>query len=148
METIAHKGIVEEIHGNHIQVRIVQASACSECESRQRCVAADQKEKLIDIIDASGKYRKGQVVCIIGKTSVGLSAVLLAYVLPLLILVGTLPISLYGIFPGNEGLAALIALSCTGLYYLTLIPFRKSLLRKFSFTLRPSSDETSFINPS
>ena len=50
-DTIRHQGIVENINGTHLQVRIVQTSACASCSIKGHCSSADTKEKLIDVID-------------------------------------------------------------------------------------------------
>ena len=53
--TIKHQGIVENINGSHVMVRIVQTSACAACSAKGHCASADTKEKMIDVIsnDAS-----------------------------------------------------------------------------------------------
>ena len=58
-DTIKHQGIVENINGTHLQVRIVQTSACAACSIKGHCTSADAKEKLIDVTDeaAAGTYR-------------------------------------------------------------------------------------------
>ena len=49
--TIKHLGIVENIQGSHLSVRIVQTSACAACSAKGHCSSADSKDKIIDIID-------------------------------------------------------------------------------------------------
>ncbi len=51
--TIKHQGIVENIHGSHLSVRIVQTSACAACSVKGHCSSADSKDKIIDIIDTA-----------------------------------------------------------------------------------------------
>ena len=50
--TIKHQGIVENINGSHLQVRIIQTSACASCSVKGHCTSADTKEKLVDVADA------------------------------------------------------------------------------------------------
>ena len=89
--TIRHQGIVENIEGSHLQVRIVQTSACATCSIKGHCTSADTKEKLIDIVESeSHTYRQGDKVWVLGELSMGMQAVLLAFVIPLILIVVTL----------------------------------------------------------
>ena len=49
--TIKHQGIVENINGSHLQVRIIQTSACASCSVKGHCTSADTKEKLVDVAE-------------------------------------------------------------------------------------------------
>ena len=89
-DTIRHQGIVENINGTHLQVRIVQTSACASCSIKGHCSSADTKEKLIDVIDESSSYQPGDRVWVVGELSMGVMAVLLAFVLPFLVLIFSL----------------------------------------------------------
>ena len=44
---IRDRGIVENISGSHLQVRIVQTSACASCSIKGHCSSSDTKEKII-----------------------------------------------------------------------------------------------------
>ena len=70
-DTIKHQGIVENINGTHLQVRIVQTSACAACSIKGHCTSADAKEKLIDVTDeaAAETYRPGDRVWVMGQLS-------------------------------------------------------------------------------
>ena len=89
-DTIRHQGIVENINGTHLQVRIVQTSACASCSIKGHCSSADTKEKLIDVIDESSSYQPGDRVWVVGELSMGVMAVLLAFVFPFLVLIFSL----------------------------------------------------------
>ena len=70
--TIKHLGIVENIQGSHLSVRIVQTSACAACSAKGHCSSADSKDKIIDITDAAAdSYQTGERVMVIGETSMG-----------------------------------------------------------------------------
>ena len=73
--TIKHLGIVENIQGSHLSVRIVQTSACAACSVKGHCSSADSKDKIIDIIDtAAASYQVGENVMVVGETSMGMQA--------------------------------------------------------------------------
>ena len=89
--TIKHQGIVENINGSHLQVRIIQTSACASCSIKGHCSSADTKEKLIDVTDDNvSSYQPGDRVWVIGELSMGVMAVLLAFILPFLVLIFSL----------------------------------------------------------
>ena len=71
-DIIKHRGIVENIEGSHVRVRIVQTSACSACSVKGHCNASESKEKLIDVFDMkASSYRTGEEVMLYGTTSMG-----------------------------------------------------------------------------
>ena len=80
--TIKHQGVIEHIQGTHIQVRITQTSACASCSIKGHCTSADTKEKIIDVFDnAASQYQVGQEVWVVGTLSMGIQAVLFAFLL-------------------------------------------------------------------
>lgn len=136
-DIIKHRGIVENIDGSHIQVRIIQTSACSACSAKGHCNASESKEKLIDVYDTkASSYQKGEEVMLYGTTSMGMQAVLLAFGVPFLVLLITLFVAIR-LTDGNELKSALIALLALIPYYLIIYVCRNKLSKKFSFTLEP-----------
>ncbi len=133
-KTIQHQGIVENIHGTQIRVRIVQTSACSGCSAKAHCSSAESKEKIIEIEDPSGMYRIGEEVMITGEMSVGRQAVWFAFVLPFLVLVISLFICMS--VWNDELLASLGSLTVLAVYYLIVWMNRARLKRKLSFTIK------------
>lgn len=134
-DTIKHQGTVEGINGTHVQVRIVQTSACSSCSAKSYCSSAESKEKLIDIYDADAtSLYVGQEVVICGSTSMGMRAVGLAFVIPFFIVVIILFV-LYSVTGGNEGLSALGSIIALIPYYLVLYLLRSRVKHHFSFKI-------------
>jgi positive regulator of sigma E activity len=140
MENVVHLGIVDSISGKSMRVRIEQSAACTGCHASQVCSAADKQEKWIDIPDFDGCFYVGQTVLLEGKSSIGLQAVWIAYILPLLLIIATLAISTLWLFPGKDGWSALISLAVVLLYYLALYPLRTFLQTRFVFTVKPLND--------
>ena len=130
--TIKHLGIVENIQGSHLSVRIVQTSACAACSAKGHCSSADSKDKIIDIIDtAASSYQVGEKVMVVGETSMGMMAVLLAFVL--------LIFSLFLLMAliENELYVALLSLAVLIPYYFVLWLNKTRLKQQFSFTIKP-----------
>ena len=135
MNIITHQGIVENINGSQVSVRIIQTSACSACSVKGHCSSADSKEKVIEVTDASSSYRVGDSVTLVGLTSMGMQAVLFAFVLPFFVLIFAL--FLFMALTQNELYAALAALAVLIPYYYIIWLNRSRLKRKFSFTIKP-----------
>ncbi len=134
--TIKHQGIVENINGSHLQVRIIQTSACASCSIKGHCSSADTKEKLIDVTDDNvSSYQPGDRVWVIGELSMGVMAVLLAFILPFLVLIFSLFIFM-AIWNDELG-SALCSLALLIPYYYILWLNKSRLGKKFSFSVRP-----------
>lgn len=135
-DTIKHLGTVEHIDGTHVQVRIVQTSACSSCTAKAYCRSSESKEKLIDIYDTdTSGLKTGDEVMIYGTTSMGMRAVVLAFGVPFLILIIALFIA-YSCTGGNEILSGIIALLSIIPYYTVLYLCKDKLKKNFLFTLK------------
>ena len=134
--TIKHLGIVENIQGSHLSVRIVQTSACAACSAKGHCSSEDSKYKIIDIIDtAASSYRVGEKVMVIGETSMGMMAVVLAFIIPFVLLIFSL--FLFMALMENELYSALLSLAILIPYYFILWLNKTRLKQKFSFTIKP-----------
>ena len=134
--TIKHLGIVENIQGSHLSVRIVQTSACAACSVKGHCSSADSKDKIIDIIDtAAASYQVGENVMVVGETSMGMQAVALAFIIPFVLLIFTL--FLFMALIENELYAALLSLAVLVPYFYILWLNKTRLKQKFSFTIKP-----------
>ncbi|MEY8687539.1 SoxR reducing system RseC family protein [Bacteroides sp. AN502(2024)] len=133
---IKHLGIVENIQDSHLSVRIVQTSACAACSAKGHCSSSDSKDKIIDITDtAAASYQVGERVMVVGEMSMGMMAVVLAFVLPFILLIFSL--FLFMALMENELYAALFSLAVLMPYYFVLWLNKMRLKQKFSFTIKP-----------
>ncbi|WP_373759076.1 SoxR reducing system RseC family protein [Bacteroides heparinolyticus] len=133
---IRHQGIVENISDSHLQVRIIQTSACASCSVKGHCSSAETKEKLVDVYDVdAASYRPGDRVWVAGRLSMGAMAVLLAFILPFLVLI----VSLFVLMAvrNDELFAALGSLALLIPYYYILWLNKARIGKKFSFSVLP-----------
>lgn len=131
---IKHSGVVENIMGDSVQVRIVQTSACAACKVAGYCNASESKEKLVDVYHADTRNLKvGDVVTVTASTQVAAQALLLGFGLPFVVLVAVLIVVL--LITGNEGAAALSGLGALVPYYAVLFLFRNLIRDKLSFSI-------------
>lgn len=131
---IKHSGVVENIVGDCVSVRIVQTSACAACKVAGYCNAAESKEKIVDVtlVDTS-LYKVGQVVTVSTSGQVAARALLWGFGIPFLVLVGVLFVVLQ--LSGSEGVAALSALAALVPYYGLLWVFREKMREQLAFSI-------------
>ena len=133
-DIIKHRGRVEKVEGSHVVVRIVQTSACSACSIKGHCNASESKEKLIDVFEVNASYQIGEEVVLLGTTSMGMQAVLLAFGVPLVILIVALGVTMH-LTDGDALVSSIVGLLSIVPYYFA-IHFNKDKLKKtFSFTI-------------
>ena len=137
---IEHEGIIEKINDNQVTVRILQQSACSACHAKGACMAADSKEKVVEVIDFSGRFRENERVIIEGKESIGYKAVFWAFVLPLVMLILTLILTI-SLWNFSETEAAISAITALIHYYLILYFLRKKMANSFQFNIKKMNSE-------
>ena len=132
---ISHSGVIDRIEGEHVQVRIVQTSACAACKVAGYCNAAESKEKIVDVFCslAAQKLTVGQTVTVTASRQVATQALLWAFGLPFLLMVSVLIMILK--WTGSEGLAALSGLGMLIPYYIVLWLFRGRMRDMLAFTI-------------
>ncbi|MBP8945059.1 MAG: SoxR reducing system RseC family protein [Paludibacteraceae bacterium] len=133
-QSIEHSGIVEQINGEQIKVLIMQQSACSECHAKSLCSIADKKEKIIEVISSDPTLKVGDRVIIYGESSIGLQAVLLAFIIPFVLIF--LALFIFQHFIENELIAGILAILVLVPYYLILFLSNKRLKNKFQFKIK------------
>ena len=133
-DIIKHRGIVEKINGSHVVVRIVQTSACSACSAKGLCNASESKEKQIDVYEVNPSYRIGEEVVLCGSTSMGMQAVLIAFGIPVLLLLAALFVTMR-VTDGDALLSSIVALLAVIPYYLVIYLMKDKLNKTFSFVI-------------
>ena len=129
---ITHRGRVIEITPEFTTVEIIVSSACSECHAKGLCGMSEEQQKLLSVpADPYATYKVGDEVRVCTKMTMGLKAVWISYVIPLVILM-ILILSLSPVI-GNEPLRGLIAIAGVALYYLCIWLFRDRLSDEFTF---------------
>ena len=89
-----HPGLVTDVKQGKVIVKMQVLSACSSCAGHEKCAFVDKADKVVEVETADWKqYSIGDGVTVSVNEGLGLYAVLLAYILPALIIVGALMIS-------------------------------------------------------
>ena len=132
---IVHAGRILEITPDFTTVQIIVSSACSSCHAKGLCGMSEEEEKVIMLpTDPYATYNVGDEVQVCTKMAMGLKAVWISYVIPLIILM-ILILSLSGVVE-KEAYRALIAIGGVAVYYLFVWLFRDKLSNEFVFYIK------------
>ena len=130
---IVHQGTVASITGDSMQVRITQRAACSECSVSAHCHISEQKEKMVDVdhVKDISRFGVGETVILTFAERTGMSAVMMAFVVPFLIVVA----AVFGcsLFTDSEPVMAMTGILFLIPYYIILYLFRDRLKENFTF---------------
>ena len=134
-DNVYHTGIIEVISSNKVEVRILQQSACGKCHAKSMCSLSDMKEKIIEVHTTHPeRYEVGEEVQVVMQRTMGMKAVLIAYLLPFVFLMITLIIVLYTTH--SEILAALLSLGILVPYYIIIYFLRDKIKKEFVFRIQ------------
>lgn len=133
-ETVSHVGVITKITDSILEIKIVAQSACAACHAKSACTMSDQAEKVLSVPKPEGQefqlFQKVKVIMAVGQ---GNKAAVLAYLIPIILLLAVLFICL-GLGLG-EGLSALISIAALIPYYIVLYTRRDKLKKKFEYRI-------------
>lgn len=138
---ITHEGIVQSVEQNCISVRILQHSACDMCRAKFLCAGTGHGrnsvvEAYVDNLSAQPAIVPGSTVLLQLEQGMAWVSVVLAFALPLALLLTSFFITLHTfeseLIAGLAGLAVLVP------YYLVLGLNRDRLARRVYFTATPA----------
>ena len=133
-ETISHEGVITKITDDVLEIKITAMSACAACHAKSACNMSDQADKILTVPRPKGQeFQLFQKVNVIMSVGQGNKAAILAYLIPIVVLLGALFICLgVGL---SEGLSALIGIGALAPYYLILYTQRDKLKKKFEYRI-------------
>ena len=131
---ICREGIVRA-NGADISVEIIVSSACSGCHAKSICIPSDRRQEIITVKNTrQEEYQVGETVELLLETSAGNKAVILAYVLPLIVLL-TLLFGCYAL-TDKELLSVGVGVLGVVVYYLLLKSAGQSVEKGITFGIR------------
>ena len=133
-ETISHEGIVTKITNDELEIKILAQSACAACHAKSACGMGEQAEKILTMPRPKDKdFTLNQKVNVKMAIGQGNKAAVLAYLIPILLLLAVLFVCLgLGV---SEGLSALISIVALVPYYIVLYLKRDQLKKRFEYTI-------------
>ena len=132
---ISHIGRVKEMTPESTVVEIISSSACSACHAKGLCGVSEEKVKEIEVpTDPYATWNVGDEVRVMLRQTMGLKAVWISYVVPLLILmILILTLSAVNV---KEICAGLVSIAAVAVYYLVIYLLRNRLAKDFVFYLK------------
>ena len=132
---VSHTGKIVKMTPQVTTLAILQHGACAQCHAAGLCGMGDVAEKAVEVpTDPYASYKVGDEVEVILKASMGMKAVYLAYLIPLVVLLAVI-LGLIGLGVG-EVPAGLSGMAAVGVYYLLLWLFRGKLQNEYIFTIK------------
>lgn len=134
-KSITHEGVVIGVDGQQVTVQFVQNSACSSCHAKALCTggSSESAEKRVVANSYGVPYQVGEQVKIIVAGGLAWSAVVIAFVVPLVFALVSLFVCVE--LTGSEVAGSLGTLALLALYYLVVWTQRHRLERRVEFTL-------------
>ena len=133
-ELIRHTGVVMSTSERLAHVQIVQTSACSACKAKSMCMSAESQAKEMDVIMLE-PMQVGDKVEVEVRERLAWKAVLLAYILPFIVMIGIIA-ALDFMTEWSEAVIGTLSLCGIALYYIGLCFFKDRLQKQFTFTAR------------
>jgi len=136
---VSHTGRIVSIGQDRIQVEIVSQSACASCHAAGLCGASESVKKLVEVSAfGNSDVKVGDEVEVCFAQSMGLKAVLISYVIPVIILL-ILIVSLSTVKGLKELAVGLISVAGVALYYLVVYLMRDRIAGGYEFYIRKNN---------
>lgn len=135
MKEVSHIGRIVSIDRYVTQVEIISGDACGECHAKELCGYSASGKKTVPVpTDAFAMHSVGDEVELCMKRSMGMKAVWISYVIPLVILM--VAILILNACSLGELVTGLGAIAAVAVYYLILLLFRDALKNEFEFYIK------------
>ena len=134
MEDINKTGIVTQVNDSELKIKITSCSACSSCAAKNFCAGSESKEKEIIVkTENAENFDIGEEVMVSIDTSQAIKAIILAYVIPLLLMVLTIIGSI--MYKQDEIIGGICGIIILIPYYFGLFLAKGKMKSKFEFKI-------------
>lgn len=136
MKDVLHSGKVISVNPAYTSVEILNHNSyCTDCHAVMLCGMGKVKKKVIQVLtDPRIPLEEGEIVDVILKGQMGLKAVWIGYVAPLVVLLAVLMVLIA--VDAGELVAGLVAAGTVALYYLAVYLLRDRLIDEYIFTIK------------
>lgn len=123
---IEHTGKIIKIEENRVTVEMEVEGACASCRVQAACGMTDGKSKIAVVkTENASKYSLGEVVTVSVERGMGIKAILIAYVFPFLVLIGSLlAMTENGV---DEIVAGLFSMGLMCVYFVIVFMFKNRI---------------------
>ena len=136
MKDVLHSGKILAVNPEFTSVELLESNAhCTGCHAVMLCGMGKVKKKVVQVqTDPLTTYEVGETVQVILTGQMGLKAVWIGYIAPLVILLVLLLVMIA--CHADELVAGLTAGGTVALYYLVLYLLRSRLVDEYIFTIK------------
>jgi len=132
-DLLCHDGMVSAVDSGHPglgKVTILSRSACADCHAKGVCSSFESQEKVLSVHFIDSNLAIGDRVRVMIKESLGWQALVIAMVVPLILLMGSI-LFFYFVLHLSDTISALIGLGVLAPYYSMLMLFKKRFSKRF-----------------
>ncbi len=132
---VCSQAVIKEVGDSYVVAEIVIESACAACHAKSACGVSDRKQEKIKVpVENPEDFKVGEFVSVEMKQSLGMKAVVIAYLFPFIVLVLGLFVT-YGITK-NELLSIGVCFGSVALYYLIITKLKDKFEKEFVFSIK------------
>lgn len=118
---------------SEIEVEVCRPEACAACKAKSVCSEGGGEGKRMTLINDGQGYAVGEQITLVMRRSSGLKAVLIAYLVPVFLIVAALLI--FQAMQVKDIIAAVATLSILGLYFLVIRLLRGRINRELTIEI-------------
>lgn len=132
--TIRQSATIVGITPDELVVEVCRPDACTACRAKSLCQGGDDTNgKRMTLLNDRQGYEVGEKVTLLMRQSSGLKAVIIAYLIPVVLIVATLLIGQY--YAVKEVVTALVALGILILYLIAIRLLRNTMNRTLTIEI-------------
>lgn len=131
--TIRQSATVMLVTPSEIEVEVCRPEACAACKAKSVCSEGGGEGKRMTLINDGQGYAVGEQITLVMRRSSGLKAVLIAYLVPVFLIVAALLI--FQTMQVKDIIAAMATLGILGLYFLVVRLLRGRINRELTIEI-------------
>lgn len=131
--TIRQSATVMLVTPSEIEVEVCRPEACAACKAKSVCSEGGGEGKRMTLINDGQGYAIGEQITLVMRRSSGLKAVLIAYLVPVFLIVAALLI--FQAMQVKDIIAAMATLGILGLYFLIVRLLRGRINRELTIEI-------------
>lgn len=131
--TIRQSATVMLVTPSEIEVEVCRPEACAACKAKSVCSEGGGEGKRMTLINDGQGYAVGEQITLVMRRSSGLKAVLIAYLVPVFLIVAALLI--FQAMQVKDIIAAMATLGILGLYFLIVRLLRGRINRELTIEI-------------
>ena len=132
---VCSQAVVKEVQDTYIIAEIVIQSACAACHAKGACGVSERKQEKLKIdLPNPEIFTVGEIVSVEMKQTLGMKAVIIAYLLPFVVLASGLFVT-YALTK-QELISVGVAFGLTAIYYFIISKLKDKFEKEFVFTVK------------